>query len=108
MAQWLYRGLYSSITSEIPLIYVPILDPDYRYRPLKTINPVGKGQKHVPSLSVCLYCLSACDLACLLGFRACHRNSTTGCPKKVPDPTACWDGHYGLSVTFQSWWGFHN
>ena len=53
-------GLYS-------VIWIPILDPDYRYRPKKTISPVVKGREHAPSLSVCLYGLSVCDAACLLG-----------------------------------------
>ena len=49
------------------VIWIPILDPDYKYRPTKTISPVGKGREHAPGLSVCLYSLSACDPACLLG-----------------------------------------
>ena len=54
------RGLYS-------VIWIPILDPDYRYRPTKAISPVVKGREHAPGLSVCLYGLSVCDPACLLG-----------------------------------------
>ena len=46
-------GLYS-------VLWIMILDPDYRFWPTKTINPVGKGWEHVPSFSVC-------DPACLLG-----------------------------------------
>ena len=53
-------GLYS-------VMWIPILDPDYRYRPTKIISPVGKGREHVLGLSVCLYGLSVCDAACLLG-----------------------------------------
>ena len=49
------------------VIWIPILDPDSRYRPTKTVSPVGKGQEHAHSLSVCLYGLSVCDPACLLG-----------------------------------------
>ena len=49
------------------VICIPILDPDYRYRPTKSISPVGKGQEHAPGLSVFLYGLSVCDPACLLG-----------------------------------------
>ena len=49
------------------MIWIPILDPDYRYRPTKTISPLGKGREHAPGLSVCLYGLSVCDPACLLG-----------------------------------------
>ena len=44
-----------------------MLDPDYRYQSTKTISPFGKGQEHAPSLSACLYGLSVCDPACLLG-----------------------------------------
>ena len=32
----------------------------------------------------------------------------TGHAKKVPDATSCQDGHYDLSVTLMSCWGFHN
>ena len=53
-------GLYSAT-------WIPILDPNYRYQPTKTISPVGKGREHAPGLSVCLYGLSVCDPACLLG-----------------------------------------
>ena len=53
-------GLYN-------VIWIPILDPDSRYQPTKTISPVGKGREHAPGLSVCLYSLSVCDAACLLG-----------------------------------------
>ena len=53
-------GLYS-------VIWILILDPDYRYQLKKTISPVGKGWEHAPGLSVCLYGLSACDPDCLLG-----------------------------------------
>ena len=49
------------------MIWIPILDHDYRYRPTKTISPVGKGREHAPGLFVYLYDLSVCDLACLLG-----------------------------------------
>ena len=49
------------------MISIPILDPDSRYQPTKTISPVVKGWEHVPGLSVCLYGLSVCDPACLLG-----------------------------------------
>ena len=81
------------------VIWIPILDPDSRYRPTKTICPVSKGREHTPSLSVCLYGLSVCDPACLLGFRACRSTSTTGHAKNVPNPTSCWDTHHVLSVT---------
>ena len=53
-------GLYS-------VIWITILDSDYRYRPQKTISPVGKGREHAPGLSVSLHGLSVCDAACLLG-----------------------------------------
>ena len=49
------------------VIWIPNLDPDSRYRPTKTISPAGKGREHAPGLSVCLYGLSVCDPACLLG-----------------------------------------
>ena len=45
------------------MIWIPILDPD----PKKTISPVGKGREHAPGLSVCLYGLSVCVAAFLLG-----------------------------------------
>ena len=32
----------------------------------------------------------------------------TGRAKKVPNPKACWDGHYDLYVTLPSCRGFHN
>ena len=60
MAHHRGEGLYS-------MIWITILDPDYRYRPSKTISPVGKGREHVPGLSVCLYGLSVSYPACLLG-----------------------------------------
>ena len=60
MAHHREEGLYS-------VIWIPILDPDYRYQPTKTISPVVKGGEHAPGLSVCLYGLSVCDPACLLG-----------------------------------------
>ena len=43
------------------------MDPDSGSQPTKTISPVGKGWEHAPGLSVCLYGLSVCDPACLLG-----------------------------------------
>ena len=43
------------------------MDPDSGSRLTKTISPVGKGREHAPGLSVCLYGLSVCDPACLLG-----------------------------------------
>ena len=49
------------------MIWIPILDPDYRYPPTKTISSVEKGREGAPGLSVCLYGVSVCDLACLLG-----------------------------------------
>ena len=61
MADHKEGGLYS-------VIWIPILDPNYRYRPTKTISPVGKGQEHAPGLSVSLYSLYVCDAACLLGI----------------------------------------
>ena len=89
------------------MIWFPILVLDYRYRPTKTISPVGKGQEHAPGLSVCLYGLSFCDPACLLGFRAYHTTSMTGHAKNVPDPTSCRDAHHILSVTIPTCQGFH-
>ena len=90
------------------MIWIPILDPDYRYRPTKTISLVGKGWEYAPGLSVCLYSLSVCDLARLLGFRACRRSSMIGRAKNVPEPMSCREGHYRLSATIPSCWGFHN
>ena len=90
------------------MIWIPILDPDSRYRSTKTISPIGKGREHAPGWSVCLYGLSVCDLACLLGSRACRNTSTTRLAKYVPDPTSCCDGHYNPSVTIPSCRGFHN
>ena len=58
-------------------------------------------------LFVFMACLFVIRLVCS-GFRACRRSSTTGRAKKVPDPTAYQDGHYDLSVTLPSCWGFHN
>ena len=43
------------------------MDPDYRYRPTKSISPVGMGREHAPALSVYLCGLSVCDAAYLLG-----------------------------------------
>ena len=43
------------------------MDSDYGYRPPKSISLVVMGREHGPGLSVCLYCLSVCDAACLLG-----------------------------------------
>ena len=40
------------------MIWIPILDPDHRYRPTKTISPVVQDREHSPGLSVCLYSLS--------------------------------------------------
>ena len=40
------------------MIWIPILDPDYRYQPTKIISPFGKDQEHAPGLFVCLYGLS--------------------------------------------------
>ena len=54
------RGLYS-------VIWITILDTDYGYRPPKSISPVVMGHGCGPSLSVCLYGLSVCYAACLLG-----------------------------------------
>ena len=55
------RGLYS-------VIWIPILDPDYEYRPQKSISLVMMGCGRGPGLSVCLYSLSVYDAACLLGL----------------------------------------
>ena len=52
-------GLYS-------VIWIQILDPDYRYRPTKSISPVSKGREHTPSLSVCLYGLSVRTLGLVI------------------------------------------
>ena len=49
------------------VIGIPILNPDYRYRPTKSISPVDKGREHAPGLSVCLYGLSVYNPARLLG-----------------------------------------
>ena len=84
------------------MIWIAILDPDYTYRPTKTINPVGMVREHAPGLSIFLYGLSVWDPACLLGVYSC---SMTGHAKKVPDPTACRDA---LSVNLPSCRGFHN
>ena len=43
-------GLYS-------VIWILILDHDYRYRPTKTISPVRKGWKRVPGMFVFTACL---------------------------------------------------
>ena len=62
-------------------------------------------------LSACLFVFMACLFVIWLvceGFGACHKSSTTGLAKKVPDPMACQDGHYDLSVTSLSCRGFHN
>ena len=88
------------------MIMIPILDPDYRYRPTKTMSPVGKDREHAPGLSVCLYGLSVVIRLVCYGFRACRNTFTTGCAKNIPDPTSCHDGHYDLSVTVPSRRGF--
>ena len=88
------------------MIWIPILDPNYRYRPTKTISPVGKGREHAPSSSVCLYGLSVYDPACVI--RACRSTSTTGRANNVPDPMSYCDGNHILSVTVPSCQGFHN
>ena len=56
------EGLYS-------MIWIPILDPNYRCQPTKSINPVGMGREHPPGLSVCFYGLSVCDAVCQLGVK---------------------------------------
>ena len=43
------------------------MDPDFGSRPTNTISPAVKGREYAPGLSVCLYGLSVCDPACLLG-----------------------------------------
>ena len=50
-------GLYS-------VVWILIPDPDFRYRH-KSNQSCWEGCDHVPGLSVCLYGLSVCDLACL-------------------------------------------
>ena len=80
------------------MIWILILDHESRYGPTKTISPVVKGREHTPGLSVFTACRFVIRLFCY-GFRACHRSSTTGRAKKVPDPTACRDVHYDLSLT---------
>ena len=90
------------------VIWIMILDPDSRYRPTKTISPVGMGQEHAPGLSLCLYGFSVWIRLVCYGFRACRNTSTTGRAKNVPDPTSCCDGHYDLSVTLPFCCGFHN
>ena len=54
-----------SVTSLV--IWIPILDPDYRHIPTKSISHISIGWEHVPSFSVCLYGLSVCEPACMLG-----------------------------------------
>ena len=51
------RGLYS-------VIWIPILDPDYRYLPTKSISPVGKGREHALRLSVFMARLFMIQLVC--------------------------------------------
>ena len=84
------------------MIWIPILDPNSRYRPTKTISPVGKGQKHAPLLSVCLYGLSVRGLGLVIVV------PSTGRAQNVPDPTSCRDVHHILSVTIPTCQGFHN
>ena len=86
------RGLCS-------VTWIPILDPNYRYQPTKTISPVSIDREHTPGLSVCLNSLFVCDPACLSG---------TGHAKNIPDPTSCQDAYHILSVTVPSCRGFHN
>ena len=71
------RDLYS-------LIWIPILDPNYRYRPTKSISLVSKGREHAPGLSVCLYNLSFVMRLVCKGFRACRSTSMTGHAKNIP------------------------
>ena len=49
----------------------------------KQFSPVRNRREHGPGLSVCLYGLSLCDPACLLGVWACHTTSMTGHAKNV-------------------------
>ena len=58
------------------------------------------GLDNAPGLSVCLYSLSVCFAACRLGFKACCSTSMTDHGEN--DPTPCWLGHHGLSVTILS------
>ena len=93
-------GLYS-------VIWILILDPDYT-DPQKQSVLLGRVGNMLPA---CLFVFTAClfvmRLACY-GFSVCCNSSMTDHAKNVPDPMSCHDGHYDLSVTLLSCWGFHN
>ena len=82
------------------VIWIPILDHDYRYRPTKTVSPVGRGREHAPGLSV----FTACLLSGLSvrGLRLVVVLLGLAVQRNIPYPTSCQDGHYVLSVSVPS------